>query len=192
MTDRIKQTRSLTTADAGPAPEPSPTFYADLAAPVLAALEQFMAAIPPLDNLAVTQDFIKRKRRVPAPFVTHAVSAVVADPELQNVKSLNTAQALDDKLCVDAFIPLARQMDAAVKSLLLIIQGREARLAANAQQIYAVAKALSRDREATPLGVQVGNMKRAMKGPRRRRIVGGQTPESPGKEDTASNSSSTK
>ena len=192
MTDKTKQTRSLATADAEPAPASSPTFYADLAAPVVAALEQFMAAIPPLDTLAVTQDFIKRKRRVPAPFVTHAVSAVVADPELQNVKSLNTAQALDDKLCVDAFIPLARQMDAAVKSVLLIIQGREARLAANAQQIYAVAKALSRDRDATPLGVQVGNMRRAMKGPRRRRIVGGQTPESPGKEDTANNSSSTK
>jgi hypothetical protein len=194
MTEKNKQSAALATAETEPAPGPFPSasFYDEIVAPVMAALEQFSVAIPPLDNLAVTQDFIKRKRRVPAPFVTHAVSAILVELELQNVKSLNTAQAFDDKRCLDALVPLARQMDAALKALLLIIQGREARLAANAQQIYAVAKAFARDREATSLGVHVVNMKRALKGPRRRRIVGGDTPETPGKEDSTNTSSNRK
>ncbi len=194
MTEKNKQSAALATADTEPVPGPFPaaSFYEAIVAPVMAALEQFSVAIPPLDNLAVTQDFIKRKRRVPAPFVTHAVSAILVEIELQNVKSLNTAQAFDDKRCLDVLVPLARQMEAALKALLLIIQGREARLAANAQQIYAVAKAFARDREATSLGVHVVNMKRALKGPRRRRIVGGDAPETPGKEDSTNTSSNRK
>ena len=104
MSEKNKQTSTLAKADAEPAPPPfpSPSFYEEIVAPVMAALEQFSAAMPPLDNLAVTQDFITRKRRVPAPFVTHAVAAMLVELELQNVKSLNTAQAFDDKRCLGA------------------------------------------------------------------------------------------
>jgi hypothetical protein len=194
MTEKSKQHQGVSQAvdEPPPVPAPSPTFYADLAAAVIAALDQFKAQMPPADNLAVSKDFIKKKRRVPAPFVTDAVSAILGEAELQNVKSLNIAQALDDKLCLDALIPLARHVDAALKALLLIIQAREARLAANAQQIYAVSKAFSRDREATSLAVHVANMKRSLKGPRRRRIVTPETPETPeipGKEETTNTSS---
>jgi hypothetical protein len=186
MSDKSKQTAAAVAVVMEPAPIPSLTFYAELVAPLAIALELFKAGIPPLDNLTVTKDFIKKKRRVPAPFVSDAVSAVLIEADLQNVRTINTAQALDDQACLDAFIPLARHIDAVRKAVLLIIQGREARLAASAQQIYAVAKAFSRDREATSLGVHVGNMKRSLKGSHRRRIGG--TPETPGKEESTNTS----
>jgi hypothetical protein len=79
MADKPNQVASPSAAlPADPAPLPLPaTFYADLAAPVIAALDQFLAAMPPLDRLSVSEQFIKRKRRVPVPFVTDAVSAVL-------------------------------------------------------------------------------------------------------------------
>jgi hypothetical protein len=175
-----------------PVPTPSPIVYADIAAPLQSAIEQFNAALPPLDNLSMTKEFITRKRRVPAPLVTHAVSAILVEPELQNMKSLNIAQMLDDKQCLDVFIPLERNMDAAHKALIMEIQAREARLAGNSQQVYAVSKALARDRDATTLGVHVVNMKRAMKvpPPRRRRNPEDETPETPGKESATPSKSS--
>jgi hypothetical protein len=191
MSAKNIQTPSASPAAVEPAPVPTPSsiVYADIAAPLQSALEQFNAALPPLDNPSMTKEFITRKRRVPAPLVTHAVSAILVEPELQNMKSLNIPQMLDDKQCLDVFIPLERNMDAAHKALIMEIQAREARLAGNSQQIYAVSKALARDRDATTLGVHVVNMKRAMKGPRRRR-TGGDEPEAPEKEATTTSKSS--
>jgi hypothetical protein len=185
MADR-KQNPSVATAAEEPPPVsfPPPAFYAELAAALVTALDNFMAAMPPLDALTVSEKFIRRKRRVPVPFVADAVSAILIESELQNVKTLNAAQAVDDQLCLEAFRPLARRLKGTDKALTLIIRAREARAAAGAQQIYAVAKAFTSDREATSLAVHVGNMKRSLRGPRR-----AQTPATPGKEETTSTKS---
>lgn len=190
MADR-KQNPSVGAAAEEPPPAsfPPPTFYAELAAALISALDQFNAAMPPLDALTVSEKFIKRKRRVPPPFVADAVTAILGESELQSIKTLNAAQLLDDKLCVEAFAPLLRRLKAAEKIVRLMVQAREARQAAGAQQIYAVAKAFASDREATSLGVHVGNMKRSLRGTRRQRVIEPETPATPGKEETTSNQS---
>jgi hypothetical protein len=190
MADR-KQIPSVGAPAEEPPPSsfPPPTFYAELAAAVISALDQFNAAMPPLDPLTVSEKFIRRKRRVPAPFVTDAVGALLVESELQNVRTLNAAQLVDDKLCIEAFTPLLRRLKAAEKVVRLMVHAREARAAAGAQQIYAVAKAFASDREATSLGVHVGNMKRSLRGTRRQRVIEPETPATPGKEETTSTKS---
>jgi hypothetical protein len=190
MADRKQNPSVATAVEEPPVSFPPPTFYAELAANLVNALDQFLAAMPPLDALTVSEKFIKRKRRVPAPFVADAVSAILTDSELQNVRTLNAAQAVDDQLCLEAFRPLVRRVKGADKALRLMVQAREARAAANAQQIYAVAKAFTSDREATSLGVHVGNMKRSLRGTaRRQRPIEPETPATPGKEETTSTKS---
>ena len=158
----------------GPAPEPmatpSPTFYSQLAADLIASLDGFTAAVPDFDNpLRLSIAFVKAKRRLPKAFVIDAVAALLVSGELQGLRISNTAEVLDDQQYIDAFVPLARHLDTALKGLNFSIQAREARLAANAQKIYTTAKALAQDREGTTIGVHVENMKRSRRQPVRRK-----------------------
>jgi len=158
----------------GPAPEPmptpSPTFYSQLAADLIASLDGFTAAVPDFDNpLRLSASFIQSKRRVPKAFVVDAIAALLVSGELQGLKISNTAEVLDDQQYIDAFVPLARHLETALKGLNFTIQAREARLAANAQKIFTTAKALAQDREGTTIGVHVENMKRSRRKPPARR-----------------------
>ncbi|HYK01367.1 MAG TPA: hypothetical protein VE974_06395 [Thermoanaerobaculia bacterium] len=193
MTDKVKQNPVASTAaldEPAPMVTPSPTFYSELANSLLTALDQFTAAVPNFDNPTVSKDYIKKKRRVPALLVTNAVSAVLVHSELHSVKALNAEQTIDDKQYIDAFTPLARHMETALKAIIFGIEAREARLAANAQQIYAVAKAFVRDRESTTLAVHVDNMKRAIKAARRGKRASAEVEEPAGKEDATTSASS--
>ncbi|HYK00715.1 MAG TPA: hypothetical protein VE974_03105 [Thermoanaerobaculia bacterium] len=146
--------------------------FSELASTLIAAISRVSAAVPAFDDARVTKDFIARKLRVPAPFVTEAVSALVVAAELRDMHPGHWDRTLIRRQYIDAFIPLLKHMEVATKKLRFDIDAQQALLAADAQQIYAVTKALARDREATALGVHVGNMRRALRAARRRRRAG--------------------
>lgn len=186
------RTPATTALEPVPMVSPSPTFYSELAQTLITAIDQFTAAIPEFDNPIVSDEFVLRKRSIRPEFVTEAVSALLVHTELQNMKQLNAVEALDDKQYIDAFVPLARHMQSALRGLRSTIKARKARLAGNAQLIYSVAKAFTRDRKTSSLGEHVGNMKRSLATPSRRKQVaepaGGGTAQPGGKEDITTTS----
>jgi hypothetical protein len=182
------QTTATAALEPAPMVSPSPTFYSELAQSLITAIDQFTAAIPEFDNPIVSDEFVVRKRGIREAFVTEAVSALLVHTELQNMKQLNAVEALDDKQYIDAFVPLVRHLQSALRGLRSTIKARKARLAGNAQLIYTVAKAFTRDRKASSLVEHVGNMKRSLATtPRRKRVAapaGGGTAQPGGKEET--------
>jgi hypothetical protein len=161
---------TLDTNETPEPPTPKPSVYAQLAAMLIASLNQFMAAIPEFNNpQGVSKDFVKRKRRVPPPFVDNAVSALVVEQELQGIPQLRPDQVLDDREYLDTLKPVLRHMITAVKGLKFTIDVREARLAASAQQIYGIARSLAADRDATSIAAHVDNMKKARRPSKRRK-----------------------
>ena len=189
-TTKDDQTTVTAPLEATPMVSPSPTFYSELANTLIAAIDQFTGAIPEFDNPIVSEEFVIKKRRIRAEFITEAVSALLVHTELQNMKHLNALEALDDKQYIDAFTPLARHMQSALRGLRSSIKAREARLGGSAQRIYSVAKALTRDRKTSSLGEHVGNMKRTLAPATRRKkgtveeTAGGVVTAQPGKEST--------
>ena len=147
-----------------PAPQPvplvtpSPTLYGELAAGLIAALDQFTASVPGFDDETVTVAFVRRKKRLSKAFVNKAVGALFGNNELLAIKPLDAAEAMDDKQYVDAMFPVVQKLGTVFKRLGFTVDVREARLTRKAQQIYGVAKELARDREATPLNNQVDEM----------------------------------
>ena len=161
----------ITVTETEPMPTPSPTFYSQLAANLIAALDQVTAAVPNFEDGVTTKDFVSKKRRVPPAFIVDAISALKVNGDLHNVKALNVLEAMDDSQYVEAFEPVIRHLQAALAGLEFSVAGRKARLAATAQKIYAISKALVRDRENTSVGiaVHVNNMKRSLRPSRRRK-----------------------
>ena len=186
------QTTATTALEPSPMVSPSPTFYSELAQTLITAIDQFTAAIPDFDNPIVSDEFADRKRHIRPEFITEALSALLVHTELQNMKQLNAVEALDDKQYIDAFVPLARHMQSALRGLRSTIRARKARLGGNAQVIYSVAKAFTRDRKTSSLGEHVGNMKRSLGTTSRRKRVaapaGGGTAQPGGKEETTTTS----
>jgi hypothetical protein len=174
-----------------PPPAPSTTRYSELANTLLAALDQFSAAMPQLGETAVTRAFVRRKRAVPAEFRDGALGAVLIHPELQGIKALDLTQSMDDRQHNEAMRPVARRLEALHKSLDFEIDARDARVAATAQQIYGVARAFVRDRENATLGIHVANLQRALRAARRpaRKAVA-ESPAPAGKEGTATTQAS--
>lgn len=172
--DHTKETDEIAAAaEPSPLPTPSPTYYGQLAATLIASIDQFTAAVPDFDNSQqVSKEFVARKRNLPPQFVNDAVSALIVSPELQAIRSLNAAEVLDDKQYVDAFAPLERHLEGALKGVRFAIGIRYARLGAGAQQIYAFAKTIARDRSTTALDVHVERMKRSRTPGRRRKSDG--------------------
>jgi hypothetical protein len=167
-------------------PAPSTTHYTELANTLLAALDQFSAAMPHLPEAAVTKAFVRRKRGVPAVFRDGALSAAIIHPELQGIKALELTQTIDDRQHNEAMRPVARRLGEIGKSLNFEIDARDARVAAAAQQIYGVAKVFVRDRENATLGIHVDDLQRVLRAARRpaRKAVA-ETPAPAGKEGTA-------
>jgi hypothetical protein len=168
-------TRSLTsqetpTPDPTQAPTPTPpvtptvTHYQEVAVQLIGALDSFTGSIPDFQNSTpATKDFVKRKRSVPARFVTAAVGSLQLSPELQGVKQLNAAASQDDAQYVEALTPVLMQLGVVFKGLQATINTRKARLASGAQKIYAVAKGLAQDSDAAAVAAHVENMKRALR-----------------------------
>jgi DNA-binding protein H-NS len=151
-------------------PYSSPSFW-ELANTLIGAIDKVSAAVPTFEDSRVSREFVERKLRVPASFVTEAVSALLVEPELRSVNTLSSDRTLLRKQYIDAFLPLLNHMDVATKELRFNIEAQQALLAADAQQIYGFAKVLAQDRDTSSVSVYVGNMKRALRAARRKKRV---------------------
>ncbi len=177
----------------GPAPAPPPpidpanpnltvTKYQELADEISAAFDGFVAKLPQFEEKhPSTQRFVQGHLSVSDQFVASAVAAVDATDELQSVKKLDVNEARDVFQFEDAFQAVADKSIAFGRGLQFTIDSRKASLAADALQIYAISKGLTRDPGSAPLVAHVATMKRHLnrKGSRKKATTKAPAPQAP-------------
>ena len=144
--------------------------FAQIAAALMAALDQFMDAVTDSGGAdSVTKTLVERKRRTPPAFVNHAVNALLTDADLQSVPQLDAEQIRESRDLIDELRPALEHMGNVHKALKATIEAREALLVASAEQIYGIARTLVRDRDSSTLAVHVDNMRKARRPAKRRK-----------------------
>jgi hypothetical protein len=89
-----------------------------------------------------------------------AIASVEQSPELQGVNKLDVSAARDTLQFIEAFRPVQDKVSAFANSLKFTIASRKATLAADALQIYFIAKGVARDPGAAAVASHVSNLKR--------------------------------
>jgi hypothetical protein len=135
------------------------------------ALDTLEAGLPGLEfPHESTAKFVRGKSNVKMPFLKTSVRAVESRSDLQVVKKLDPVKGRDSLQFLDAFPDVLNRGVHLVRNLKYTLEARRAELAADALQIYAVAKAMSRDVESAELKGFVEDMERDLgrKGIRRK------------------------
>jgi len=141
--------------------EPTVTRYMELAVEITKALDALSAMVPQFElKHASTASFVNAHIAVPLKFLNTVVAAVEQAGDLQGVNRLNIAEARDTLQFIDAFLPVADRVDAFANGLRFTINSRRAALAADALQIYGVAKVVARDAGGAAVGLHAQNMAR--------------------------------
>jgi hypothetical protein len=146
--------------DAGP-PKLTVTQNQELADELSALLDTFEAKVPNFEQLhPSTLPFVRAHRFVPTPFLGSVIAAVAETPELQGVNKLDVNQAREVLQFIDAFRPIEEKLLALAHGIHFTIEMRRAGLAADALQIYSIAKGVIRDPGSAPLVQHIETMKR--------------------------------
>ena len=149
------------TTDPATTPSPTITHYQQLADNFSKALDEITAIIPKLEiTHPATANFVRSHLNVPTAFLATAIAAVEQTPELQGVNKLDVNAARDTLQFIDAFRPVQDKVTAFANSLKFTIASRKANLAADALQIYSIAKGVARDPGAASVASLVRNLKR--------------------------------
>jgi len=145
---------------------PTVTHYQQLAADFIKALDQITTIIPQLEaaELAVAK-FTRGQLGVPELFCATAIAAVEQLPELQASNRLDPVAGRDALQFLDAFRTVRDRAIAFAKSLKFTFDSRKANLSRQALQVYALAKALNRDKRNPEIAAHVENMKRDLARP---------------------------
>jgi AraC-like DNA-binding protein len=150
-----------TPPDPGTAPAPTVTHYQQLADDFSKALDQIVQIIPKLEiTHPATANFVRSHLNVPTEFLATAIAAVEQTTELQHINKLDIAAARDTLQFIDAFRPVQDKVTALANSLKFTMASRKASLAADALQIYNIAKGIARDPGAAAVASLVQNLKR--------------------------------
>jgi hypothetical protein len=124
-------------------------------------LDTIAATIPNLEARHVTTaNFVRSHVNISIAFLTTAIAAVEQTDVLQAVEKLDPLAAHDTLQFIDAFRPVVDKLFALASALKFTLASRKASLAANALQIYAIAKGVSRDPRSAAVASLVANMKR--------------------------------
>jgi hypothetical protein len=124
------------------------TYYQQLAAEFCVELEGVADLIPHLEAAHVsTARFVRSHQNVSLEFLAMAVAAVEQSAELQGVRKLDVTAARDTLQFLEEFRPVLDRIRALAGSLEFTMKSRRASLTADALQIYAIAKAVARDRD---------------------------------------------
>lgn len=146
-----------------------------LADQVRAAVEALAAIIPRLEHPhPSTRARIRAHRTVPREFLVSVIAAVEEIEDLRLVRRFDVDEARETLQFIDAFRPVADQLAAITAALRFTIESRKARVVAAALQTYDIARALSRDEEASPLTGHVGCLKRDLRRGQRARVESNQ------------------
>lgn len=150
-----------TTPDPATGPTPTVTHYQQLADDFSKALDAIVQNIPKLEiTHPATANFVRSHLNVPTEFLATAIAAVEQTPELQHINKLDVAAARDTLQFIDAFRPIQDKVNALANSLKFTMASRKALLAADALQIYNIAKGIARDPGAAAVASLVANLKR--------------------------------
>lgn len=137
------------------------THYQQLAAEFCKQLDEIAATIPRLElTHASTAKFVRSHQNVPTEFLATAIAVVEQVPELLAANRLDIAAARDTLQFIEAFRPVADKVVSVAKSLSDTMAARKATLAADALQVYSIAKGLARDPNSAHIAALVANLKR--------------------------------
>jgi len=144
------------------------THFELVAAALNKALDDFVAAVPEFEHPHESMmELVRKKRGVPREFVSHAVVSLLVSSDLQSIRQLDAGAARNDVQYLMALRSVLMHLQQVETGLKFTMDAKEARLKATAQRIYAMGKALLRDRHGGELAVYVDKMKRALR-PRRK------------------------
>ncbi len=157
----IQPPAAATATDPVPTPTPTITHYQQLADNFSKALDEIAQIIPKLEiTHPATANFVRSHLNVPTEFLATAIAAVEQTPELQGVNKLDVTAARDTLQFIEAFRPVQDKVTAFANSLKFTMASRKASLAADALQIYSIAKGVARDPGAAAVASLVSNLKR--------------------------------
>lgn len=168
MTNRPIRTTGATalpegavTPDPESGPAPTVTHYQQLADDFSKALDQIVQNIPALEiTHPATANFVRSHLNVPTEFLATAIAAVEQTPALQHLNKLDVAASRDTLQFIEAFRPIQDKITALASSLKFTMSSRKALLAADALQVYDIAKGIARDPGAAAVHSLVANLKR--------------------------------
>src|ERR1041385_3945242 len=147
--------------DPATGPTPTITHYQQLADDFSKALDQIVQIIPNLEiTHPATANFVRSHLNVPTEFLATAIAAVEQTPQLQHTGKLDIASARDTLQFIEAFRPIQDKVNALANSLKFTMASRKATLAADALQVYNIAKGIARDPGAAAVASLVQNLKR--------------------------------
>lgn len=125
------------------------------------SLDQLAARIPGLEGAHESKtDFVRSHVNIPFDFLGSAIAAVEEIAELQAGHRLDVDEARDTLQFIAAFRPAADKLAAILSMLRFTLASRKASLAAEALQIYSLAKGYARDPQGAGIGSHVSNMRR--------------------------------
>lgn len=171
MSDNTRSPSNHAAAAAGDPETPSPTVthHQEIVAGAMVLLDQVRAALPMLEPVtAENQAFVKRKRRVPKPFVNTAVGSLSLSAGLQSVPQLQAGPAQNDGQISDALLPLKMQLTLLLEAVVNTMNMADARKTTAAQKVYAVARGLALDPREVEVRPLLARMKKDRKSPARR------------------------
>ena len=150
-----------TTPDPATGPTPTITHYQQLADNFTKALDEITQGLPNLEDAhPATANFVRSHANVSNEFLATAIAVVEQTPELQHLKKLDVVAARDTLQFIEAFRPVLDKIAALAQSLKFTMASRKASLAADALQIYDIAKGVARDPGAAAVVSHVRNLKR--------------------------------
>jgi hypothetical protein len=150
-----------TTPTPEPTVTPTITHYQTLADEFTRELDTIATIIPKLEASHITTaNFVRSHLNVPTEFLATAIAAVEQTTALQGVNKLDVLAARDTLQFIEAFRPVLDKVTSFASSLKFTIASRKASLAADALQIYSIAKGVARDPGSAAVASLVANMKR--------------------------------
>jgi hypothetical protein len=144
-----------------PIPTPTVTHYQQVATQVSAALSEALSLIASFEAPHTsTAGFVRTHKTVPVEFISTAIAVVESTPELQSVKKFDVNEARDVLQFIEAFRPVVDLIDSLARDLKFTVDTRKAKVAADALQIYDIAKGVARDPNSASLQTHLLNLKR--------------------------------
>ena len=141
-------------------PTPTVTHYKQLAASLIATMNELTARIPHFESFhPMTAAFIRQNRNFPREFIHTVLAAVQASSELQQLRKFDVSEAEDTLQFLDAFEPLLTQAEALVRDLRFTMDARRAKVTADGLQVYYLAKGITRDPSSAALTAHVDKMR---------------------------------
>jgi hypothetical protein len=156
----LRQAAQEASSDPAESQTPTLTHYQQIAGELLAVVTGLVPRIPHFESShPLTKGFVRSNSNVPADFIATVLAAVEMHPELQRLGKFDVTEAHDTVQFLQAFRPLLQQLEDLTRDVKFTMDARKAKVAADALQIYYLAKGITRDPSSAALTARVERMK---------------------------------